>query len=205
MQSCNLTSKLKENLTVSDVYRFIFVDTPTTHLIHVSSYIWATIFKNEAQVRVKLEQKSDEHLWTETTSFHWTRYLCIRSSNIPLSFSYQWLQIRDLSRDFKTLWMECCIIRISMQNILFIYASRDYQNCTWTPPILLMLYIFWVAPNDSSCLMWARADKMLDPSCKLAEWSRARILGSGVGKDFGRVNKSCDPSFSVGWDVNPDP
>lgn len=134
MQSCNLTSKLKENLTVSDVYRFIFVDTPTTHLIHVSSYIWATIFKNEAQVRVKLEQKSDEHLWTETTSFHWTRYLCIRSSNIPLSFSYQWLQIGDLPRHFKTLWMECCIIRISMQNILFIYASRDYQNCTWTPP-----------------------------------------------------------------------
>lgn len=58
MQSCNLTSKLKENLTVSDVYRFIFVDTPTSHLIHVSSYI----FKNEAQVRVKLEQKSDERL-----------------------------------------------------------------------------------------------------------------------------------------------
>lgn len=39
---------------------------------------------------------------------------------------------------------------------------------------------------------------MLDPAVKLAEWSRARILGSGMGKDFGSVNKSCDPSFSVG-------
>lgn len=57
----------------SDVYRFIFVNTPTTHLNHVSSYIWAAIFKNEAQLRVKLEQKSDKHLGTETTFFHWTR------------------------------------------------------------------------------------------------------------------------------------
>lgn len=128
MQSCNLTSKLKENLIVSDVCRHTHHSPYSCQQLQMSNYFqeWSTI---KSEVRTKIR-------WTPV---NWNYFLPLNQILVlALQMSHWALVISDCKSgtcpEIVRLWTECCISRISMQNILFIYARRDYQTCTQTPP-----------------------------------------------------------------------